>query len=94
MLTDWYTKINHIARYSTRLEAVLSVHDLVPQSLAKKYEIAIVHGIQEILGVQVKTGQFKGGIPPRSSGKRKTELRIDHNQHAMSALMEYLIYFF
>ncbi len=42
--------------------------------------------------IQVKSGKYTGAIPANGNKEhpRSTELRIDHNQHAMSALIEFL----
>ena len=87
---------------ATRLEGLLAAYTFLSDKRQKlRAEIAeSAHlGIKVLLESQIKDGTFKGAVPRSYFGnpenakappdKRSTELRIDYNQHFISALMQY-----
>lgn len=89
---------------ATRLEGLLSIIDLLPESDPFRVEIedACHAGVAFLRRSQITRGKAKGGIPravavlaessPFASGDfndRATEVRIDYVQHALSAWLQY-----
>ncbi|MDP7038190.1 MAG: hypothetical protein QGI45_03465 [Myxococcota bacterium] len=87
---------------ATRLEGLLAAYTFLPQthmSLRKEISTTAHPSIQLLLQSQIQEGDFKGAVPrsyfgnPRNAAqapdRRSTEIRIDYNQHFISALMQY-----
>ncbi len=90
---------------ATRLEGLLAARSILPTAsdLYARLDGAIAKGLQFLLNAQITEGEFMGGMPRavayRSGRSKKitqfnqrvTEVRIDYVQHAMSAMMQYLV---
>ena len=87
---------------ATRLEGLLAAYSFFPEThmSVRKVIAETAHpSIQLLLDSQVQDGTFKGAMPrsyfgnPANSSeppdRRSTEVRIDYNQHFISALMQY-----
>ena len=90
---------------ATRLEGLLAALTFLPEEekeLIDQIKTAVQEGIIFLLHAQIKDGEYAGGITreilrsPKSQNSfdennrgRKTEIRIDYVQHALSAVMQY-----
>jgi hypothetical protein len=93
-----------------RLEGMLAALDDIPDErklLKKQVAISAREGIAFLMRSQVKSGENAGAIPrairglpedhpkfSNSFNRRATEVRIDHVQHALSAMLQYEQLFF
>ncbi len=91
---------------ATRLEGLISAYKFLPDEyVGLKVDLAVVieNGINFLVRSQVQKGDCKGGIPRAYflsekfqlyfgivPDKRDTEIRIDYNQHAMCAMMQWI----
>ncbi len=90
---------------ATRLEGLLAAFSFLPQNheIRKRIYSAVHGGMSFLLRAQISEGEFAGAIP-RAVGKidrnisyaekfnrRVTEVRIDYVQHALSAMIQYLL---
>jgi hypothetical protein len=85
---------------ATRLEGLLAALEFLPPSeiaLRKRIETSVNRGIDFLLGAQIKSGEFAGGMPAimpetalqNGSTAAQMEIRIDYVQHALCAMIRY-----
>lgn len=79
---------------ATRLEGLLAALEFLPQKdrdLRMEIQEAVTNGISFLLGAQIRSGLYSGGVPgayrPGASGS--SEIRIDYVQHAVCAWLRY-----
>lgn len=90
---------------ATRLEGLLATLALLhkDRAMRKRIESAVHSGVAFLLRAQISGGEFAGGMPRaigklpenkavmRSFNRRAAEVRIDYVQHALCAMMQYLL---
>ncbi len=95
---------------ATRLEGLLAILDFLPEEkrkLRQNIVECIDDGILFLLRSQVRSGEFAGAVPratrllpeshpqyTKAFNRRAGEVRIDYEQHALSALLQYEKSFF
>jgi hypothetical protein len=87
---------------ATRLEGLAALHSVLSERhepLRRQIRTAIERGIAFLLRCQVRGGRADGGVlralrplpgAPPDFNRRQQEIRIDYNQHALSALIGWL----
>jgi hypothetical protein len=95
----------HVVSTAARLEGLLAALTFLPRGhpITAHVESAVHRGVAFLLRAQVKDGQYAGGMPlaimllPPGSGidvdkfnQQATEIRVDHLQHSLSAMAQYL----
>lgn len=78
---------------ATRLEGLLALRGAaeaggIDASLADRLDEAAHAGMRFLLGAWVRDGPDRGAVP--RSPLRGSDLRIDYNQHALSAMLQYV----
>ena len=98
-----FSKTGNTTPTATRLEGLLATLSFLPpdHEIRERIKPAIARGISFLVRAQVKEGLYAGAIPRavekrsgsssniKSFNRRVSEVRIDYNQHAMSAMIQY-----